>query len=134
MTNSAFVHLVYHLAKQNEDDLKMPVIIKYLVSTVDKTTQKTVFIDKPFISKRLNQRDKNDKFYKRSLMVTLIKNQLVTRNYKKQQSQALNEPTDQFDHSMDERKELKPSEVNVDYEAENKLVNSFKYKFKMRIN
>ena len=30
MTNSAFVHLIYNLSKQNDDELKMPAVVKSL--------------------------------------------------------------------------------------------------------
>ena len=107
MTNSAFVHLIYNLSKQNEDELKMPVLVKNLDST------KVVFIEKPYIAKNLNQRDKNEKFYKRSLMVSLIKNQILTRNSSKKLTNSC--PSD--------RTELKPADSNsADYETENKLV------------
>ena len=77
-----------------------------------------IFIDKPFVSKRLNQRNKNEKFYKRSLMVTLVKNQITNRSIKmRQQTTASNEiKSETIDVSSTQNYQL-------DYEAENKLVN-----------
>ena len=116
MTNSAFVHLIYNLSKQNEDELKIPVMVKSL----DNNSIKVVFIEKPYIAKNLNQRDKNEKFYKRSLMVTLVKNQISTRNNsKKLNNNSLSVTSD--------RNELKPiTDANsADYETENKLVSFY---------
>lgn len=62
-------------------------------------------------------------------MVTLIKNQIVTRNFKKHHSQTSidtpNTPNETIDQTVisEERKDLKPNDVNVNYEAENNLVN-----------
>jgi len=116
MTNSAFVHLIYNLSKQNEDELKIPVMVKSL----DNNSIKVVFIEKPYIAKNLNQRDKNEKFYKRSLMVTLVKNQISTRNNSKKLN--INSSS-----ATSDRNELKPiTDANsANYETENKLVSFY---------
>ena len=87
----------------------------------DGSLQNVVYIDKPFVSKRLNQREKNEKFYKRSLMVTLVKNQITNRNLKTKQPSVANYET------INEKEEEKKLQVNtgdqhLDYDAENKLV------------
>lgn len=42
---------------------------------LDGKTQKVILLEKPFIEKYLSKREINEKFYKKSLIVTLVKNQ-----------------------------------------------------------
>ncbi|RNA44600.1 little elongation complex subunit 2 isoform X1 [Brachionus plicatilis] len=74
MTNSAFVHLIYHMSFLNSDELKLAIVIKDIQSE-DGRKHKIVLLEKPFIEKYLSKRDINEKFYKKSLIVTLVKNQ-----------------------------------------------------------
>jgi hypothetical protein len=63
LTKSAFCQLVYHLSMENSDDLKLPFSIH----------EKTIYFEKPLPSAKMSQREKNEKFYKKSLITTLIK-------------------------------------------------------------
>ncbi|CAF0998202.1 unnamed protein product [Brachionus calyciflorus] len=74
MTNSAFVYLVYNLSFTNSDELKIVINIKEFEDK-DGKKQKVIFIEKPFVDKHLSKREINEKFYKRSLFVTLVKHQ-----------------------------------------------------------
>jgi len=89
LTNSSFVNLIYYLSADNQEDLKMPVQVKKLDCS-DGSTRKVVFIEKPFVSKDLSKRDRNEKFFKRSLMVSFAKNSVKTRTrggYNRQKQQ-----------------------------------------------
>lgn len=46
MTNSSFVHLIYSLSKQNDDDLKLPMVVKSLKDTGNLKTRRpnTIYI------------------------------------------------------------------------------------------
>jgi len=78
LTNSAFVNLIYYLSGENQEELKMPLNVKTLQGS-DGSARKVVFIDKPFVAKDLSKRDKNEKFFKRSLMVSFAKNSVKNR-------------------------------------------------------
>jgi hypothetical protein len=74
MSNSAFISLVYHLSQtkqSNNDSLKIPVHVEDFEEMGKK--RRVVLIEKPLLEKHLNAREKNEKFFKRSLMVSVVK-------------------------------------------------------------
>ena len=96
MTNSSFVNLIYYLSTEKKEELKMPITVKsHSTKDSDGHIKKIVYIDKPFVSKDLSKREKNEKFFKRSLMVSFAKsnstNARTRGGYKKKaESSSLN--------------------------------------------
>jgi hypothetical protein len=135
MTSSSFVHLIYNLAMINTDDLELPVIIKNIQGS-DKTVHKVIFIEKPFIQKYLSKREKNEKFYKRSLLTTLVKNtnmntrarmeankKILTRkdSVASEKSDLSVDMDKSFDSTSSSNKRKLEQTNNVDYESLNDL-------------
>lgn len=58
----------------------------------DGSVQKVIFFEKPFMQKAMSKREINEKFYKKSLMVTLVKASNVSR-FKKHASDSKEENT-----------------------------------------
>ena len=100
MTNSSFVNLIYYLSEENRDELKMAIKVKsikdsgnihqqnsFITYSIDHENlseddkmKKIIFIEKPFVPKNLSKREKNEKFFKRSLMASLVKGSVNNRN------------------------------------------------------
>jgi len=75
-----------------------------------------VFIDKPFIEKALSNREKNEKFFKRSLMVSFIRKSTINRqrnSFKAKQTADMDSkdrPISDIDHQI--HREIKKNDVD----------------------
>lgn len=82
----------------------------------DGDVQKVVFIDKPFIEKALSRREKNEKFFKRSLMVSFIRKAAIQRqrtNFRAKQAtdmDSMKSPMPEIDYQSN--REIKKSDVD----------------------
>ena len=130
MTGSAFVSLMYHLSCENPDELNLPVIVKNIKAagfkfknlirksftnlnsnfSKDGTVQKVIFIEKALLSNNLSTREKNEKFFKKSLITTLVKPQIFNRSKDRQRQEKLNK-MDTLRENLKENEESKNIEL-----------------------
>ena len=76
MTNAAFVQLISRFSTATDDDeLKLPFSVRSMANPETGQTLRIVCVDKPFVAKHVSKREKNEKFFKRALMVSLVRQQ-----------------------------------------------------------